>query len=229
LTGTAIVSPSVFHAAGKFSSMLDHILLGCSNLDDGLVFVEQHTGVRAAFGGVHPDRGTVNALLSLGEGHYLEIIAPDPNAKSVQPWANPMRETLSGLKSPRLINWAAHTRDIEGLAKKLQESDIPVLVTRPGSRRRPDGSVLLWKSFNLADDHHGVLPFFIEWDANSLHPSVDAPAGCKIDYFAAADQKPFELSKIFRLMEIDVQIESAEKPQLRARIAGPKGTLEVSS
>jgi hypothetical protein len=207
--------------------MLDHILLGCSNLDDGLVYVEQYTGIRAAFGGVHPDRGTMNALLSLGEGHYLEIIAPDPNAKSVQPWAIPMRERLSGLESPTLINWAAHTRDIEGLAKKLREAGISILVSRPGSRRRPDGSVLRWKSFNLADDHDGVLPFFIEWDANSLHPSLDAPAGCKIDYFAAADEKPSELSKVFRLMEIDVAIESAEGPGLRARITSRKGTLEI--
>jgi hypothetical protein len=67
--------------------MLDHVMLGCNDLDRGIASVEQHTGVRAAFGGVHPDRGTANALLSLGERHYLEIIAPDPKAANIEPGA----------------------------------------------------------------------------------------------------------------------------------------------
>jgi catechol 2,3-dioxygenase-like lactoylglutathione lyase family enzyme len=229
LTGAASLVPPSLWAAEEFPSLLDHIILGCNDLDRGIAFVEERTGVRAMLGGVHPGRGTANALLSFGERHYLEIMAPDPKATAVQPSALQQVTVLKGLTSPRLMTWAAHPGDIDALAKKLRESGIATLGPSPGSRKRPDGRVLSWKSLSLADDHHGLLPFFIEWRANSVHPSSDAPPGCHIEHFAAAEQDPVELSKIFQRIGIDALVERGEKPQLRVRISGPKGTLEMTS
>ena len=58
LIGGALASPFSSFGADEVSTLLDHILLGCSDLVRGIDFVEKHIGVQAAFGGVHPGRGT---------------------------------------------------------------------------------------------------------------------------------------------------------------------------
>src|SRR5260221_13482853 len=109
---------------------LDHILLGTPELQAGIDFVEKRTGVRATFGGVHPGRGTQNALLSLGERRYLEIIAPDP----AQPGAkNPLASNLHSLAEPRLVGWAAHPGSISAFAEKLRASAVKFVGPTPPS------------------------------------------------------------------------------------------------
>jgi hypothetical protein len=203
---------------------LDHILLGCDNLDRGIKFVEERTGIRAAYGGVHPGRGTRNALLSFGERHYLEIIAPDPNQSDLK-----QHSDIREMSTPRLIGWAVHPGDLNALAEKLRAARLAFAGPYPGSRKRPDGRVLNWKSLALADDRHGLLPFFIEWSADSIHPATDAPAGCRLQHFGIASPDPEQLSGFMRLIGIEAPVEPGEKAELRALIVGPKGDLEARS
>ena len=228
-TTSAMIASSYSWAADAFPPMLDHIILGCSDLNQGIDFVEHHTGVRAAIGGSHPDRGTRNALLSLGTRHYLEIMAPDPNAKNIEPGARLRLNELEKLARPLLVTWAIHTPDIEEAAKKLREAGIAANGPTPGSRVRPDGRVLNWKTLNPEEDHHGSLPFLIEWTSESVHPSSDAPAGCHLDRFAVADPDPVALRKILTTMGVEMVVEAGKMSRISARISGPKGTLEASS
>jgi hypothetical protein len=224
ITAGAAIAPSVSWPAEDVPSLLDHILLGCSDLDRGIAFVEEHTGVRAAFGGVHPGRGTQNAILSLGTRRYLEIIAPDPKQPSVQQCSE-----ITTLKEPRLIGWAAHPGDLDALAKKLREAGVAFEGRRAGSRARPNGHVLHWSTLTLQDDAKGLLPFFIEWSADSLHPSEDSPKGCSLLHFQAVTPDPGKLIKMTALLGIDLPINKGEKPLLIATIAGPKGQFSVTS
>ena len=74
-----------------------------------------------------------------------------------------------------------------------------------------------------------MLPFFIEWGTDSIHPSRDAPPGCRLERFVIAGPNPAELSSTFERLGVDVAVERAGRIQLRARITGPKGALEVTS
>jgi hypothetical protein len=180
--------------------------------------------VRAAYGGIHPGRGTRNALLSLGERKYLEIMAPDPAQQGTL-----QIPRLRELRDPRIVGWAVHPRDVTKLAEHLRQAGVAFKDPQPGSRARPDGKVLHWKSLTLLDDDDGLLPFFIEWSADSLHPSADAPKGCTLERFAAVSPHSDDLAKQIAILQIDLSIASGEKPALQATIAGPQGKLQVSS
>jgi hypothetical protein len=232
-TGTTLAAFSL-RAQGSDSvpTILDHILLGSADLDAGIAFVEQHAGVRAAFGGVHPGRGTQNALLSLGDRHYLEIIAPDPKQQGAN--VTPMFRAdliahLRSLSTPHLVGWAAHPGSLDAFAKKIREAGMAFHGPTPGSRKRPDGRVLQWQTLNLEDDHSGLLPFFIEWAADSPHPASDAPSGCGVTHFALAAPDFDALKRTTVILGLDVAVEKNEKPQIRATLRGPKCQLDLTS
>jgi catechol 2,3-dioxygenase-like lactoylglutathione lyase family enzyme len=225
LCGSTALIPSLAWTAGvDVPPLLDHFILGCDDLDRGIAFVEKHTGVRAAFGGVHPGRGTRNALLALGERKYLEIMAID-RAQNITPQIPRLLE----LKEPRIVGWAVHPADVMQFAAHLREAGVAFKDPQPGSRQRLDGKVLHWKSLTLTDDRDGLLPFFIEWSADSLHPSADAPKGCRLERFAAVTPNPQELAKRAAILEIDLPISSGQKPALEATIVGPQGQLTAVS
>jgi hypothetical protein len=203
---------------------LDHIILGCNDLDAGVEFVFQRTGVRAAAGGVHPGAGTKNALLSLGRLQYLEIIAPDPSqSASTDP------RHVASLKNPALVGWAIHRPDVNKLAGVLQAAGVECVGPKHGSRARPDGTTLNWASLTLKDDMDGVLPFFIEWDANSVHPSMDAPAGCRLADLWIASPDPASLQGLTAKLQLEVQIRRSDELRLAATVVGPKGTMQLLS
>jgi Glyoxalase-like domain len=202
----------------------DHIILGCNDLDAGVDYVYRKTGVRAAAGGVHPGAGTRNALLSLGKLRYLEIIAPDPSqAASTDP------RHVASLKNPALVGWALHRQDLKAFASLLQSEGVESVGPKPGSRDRPDGTTLRWASLTLKNDDDGVLPFFIEWDSKSLHPSMDAPSGCRLADLRIGAPNPAALRALCARLQLDVQIRASNDLHLAATIVGPKGALQLLS
>ena len=228
-TGATFLGPRIASSSQpqRVPKLLDHILLGCSNLATGIDFVYQQTGVRAEFGGVHPGNGTQNALLSLGTNRYLEIIAPDPK----QPASADTRDLRNLDDDPAIVGWAAHHADIEALAARLKKQGFEIEGPMPGSRKRPDGRLLTWKVMRLKGDPTLLLPFFIEWSADSIHPSVDSPQGCSLLRFQAfaPNADAHAISRQMQLLGLDLPMAEGKHSLLVATISGPKGQLELTS
>jgi hypothetical protein len=207
---------------------VDHLLLGVSDLDEGISWVERATGVRAIVGGSHPGRGTRNALLSLGGRQYLEVVAPDPAQSSTAQGAS-----LLTLKEPRLIGWAAASEDLGALSTKARGSGLELMGPRDGSRATPGGKLLRWRTISVVKQFsaNGVdpIPFFIEWAADSVHPSQDSPRGCELQSFEIAHPNSEAVRETLRRLGIDAAVRQAETARLVATLRTPKGVVVLDS
>jgi hypothetical protein len=205
---------------------VDHLLLGAADLDMGVAWVEKLTGVKAAAGGSHPGVGTRNALVSVGGKQYLEIIAPDPAQTAFN-----FQIDIRTLAQPRLINWAAATADIQSVAKRAREAGQQLFGPRDGSRLRPDGKTLKWKTLGVLNKFGmgGVepFPFFIQWEAGSVHPSEDSPGGCRLQSFEIERPDPASLTEALRRLGIEAKVRRANTTRLIAVLRTPKGVVEL--
>ena len=170
-------SPEARRARRRRSCAIDHIVYTCARLEDGIDAIERLTGVRAVVGGRHLGIGTHNALLSLGEEAYLEIIAPDPS----QP--EPEQPRPFQLDDPtrhgRIVAFALHPTkkaSIELLAASMRLEGEPPGAIRAMSRDKPDGTRLSWLLTPLSRAS-GPRPWLIDW-GSTAHPAATSPPGC---------------------------------------------------
>ena len=218
IAGAPIPRPAV--------SAVDHLLIGASDLDRGIDWVEQRTGVRAAIGGTHPGAGTRNALLSLGGRHYLEIIAPDPAQSAFN-----FQIDIRSLAEPRLITWAAAVKDIEAVAKAARDAGYQLFGPRDGSRQTPSGKLLRWRTLGVINKLGGggvePIPFFIEWAPDSPHPSQDSPAGCELQSVHFHHPDSSALAAALKGLGIEGKVAQAGAVHLSASLKTPKGPVAL--
>jgi hypothetical protein len=207
----------------RATTAVDHLVLGVADLDQGMTWIEKVTGVRAVIGGTHPGAGTRNALLSFGNKQYLEILAPDPAQDQKAGRFGDLRQ----LAAPRLLTWAAATKEIDAVARAARAAGYEIDGPRDGSRARPDGKLLRWKSMSIKNELGGVIPFFIEWAADVVHPSDDSPQGCKLTSLEIEHQEPQKVSEMLKKLGIEARVGRFTEARLKAVIASPKGKVEL--
>ena len=209
----------------KPAASVDHVIVGVSDLAQGMVQIEQLTGVRPVIGGAHPGAGTQNALLSLGEGTYLEILAPNP-AERV---ASPDVEQLSRLTKPTPIGWAISASDAGSLRTALASQGFKLTAPDPGSRRKPDGSMLSWVTFGFANLDHPLAPFFIIWGNPAQHPSRTSARGCELRSIHFEDPAAAGLGRAVKALAVNVAVTKARRSRMTVDLTCPKGDVKLGN
>ena len=120
---------------------VDHLVLATPDVDDTADRLTTTLGVATVLGGRHPQWGTRNALMALGEHAYLEIVGPDRDALPQEP---PRPFGLDTLTVPRLVTWAVRGRALEKLVGQARASGVDLGEVQHRTRRRPDGVLLSW-------------------------------------------------------------------------------------
>lgn len=206
---------------------VDHLVYICQDLQAGMAAVEKLTGVLPSYGGHHPGLGTHNALLSLGDTAYLEIIAPDPSQEApARPRVFGLDESLpDGLISAFCVHPTGSHTTIQRLAAALQHargrSEPEAL--RQQSRVAPSGESVHW-TFSSPWAARTALPFLIDWAGSPTSPHHNAPRGCQLVQMSCCVDMAERDEKLQLLQRIGLQglrgVPSTAPPPFSVHVLG---------
>jgi hypothetical protein len=132
-------------------------------------------GVAPVDGGVHPRFGTRNIILPLANENYVEVVEVlDHPASDKAPFGQAVRARSEA--GGGWLGWVVAVDDIAPAEQRLGRE------AAPGNRHRPDGVELRWRQLGvkgLISDPQ--LPFFVQWEDMSVHPSNGAQGDVAIE------------------------------------------------
>ena len=147
------------------STLIDHVLLAVPDLEGaGAKLLDEH-GLASAEGGRHAGWGTANRIVPLGDGQYIELVAVVDETQAMgTPFGSAARALVE--QDGGLLAWCVAVDDADVHAERLG------LSVTEGSRRRPDGVTLSWRTAGMeAAMAEQWRPFFLQWEIpDDAHP-----------------------------------------------------------
>lgn len=200
---------------------IDHIILAVNDLDSGIEQFEKLTGIKAEYGGGHPNSYTHNAIVALDGMAYIEILAPKKELDTVP-------EFFKNLNQLKPIGFALSTNEIEFLEKTVQDAHFKTNGIEDWSRTKPNGDKLKWKLLQIQAPSIDINPFFIDWSEESGHPSFQTNANCSLLEFKLTTPYKNEIETILTGNGAKIKIlkmKDGDTVQLRLAIKTPKGKI----
>jgi hypothetical protein len=202
---------------------IDHIVYSVLDLDQAMDHIESQLGVRPVFGGYHKTQGTKNALLNLGEGCYLEILAVDEhNAKIKSPrWMG-----IDLITKSRITRWALKSEDIDLDSKVLNAHNDKMGTIYQGSRKTTTGETLAWKMIlPLSSPDIELIPFMVDWSESAFHPTEKLQEGCSLKEISLAGSAADKSNQVFNELSISNNISNTINTTISITIEGPNGLI----
>lgn len=205
---------------------LDHLSIIAPSLKQGVAHVRDCLGIDMPFGRQHPDMGTHNHLLRLGDDVYLEVIAIDPAAPA------PAQARWFGLddrdavraawdSGRRLRGWVARTQQMDAVLAQHghlldRKTQLSAGAAPPYFFAIPAGGAL-----PLA----GVAPSVI--DRGQRPPPIASmpDLGARLHCFTIEHPEPDRIEAQYAALAIDKppQVRKANAFRYRAEIRTPGG------
>lgn len=209
---------------------LDHLVLATTTLAEGVAYVAALTGAAPVAGGRHASMGTHNALLSLGAGRYLEVIAVDPAGRRPDRprWFDLDDDALRALiaERPRLVHWVARTDDLESF---VAACPVPLGAVHPMAR-----GAFRWRITILDDGRRsasGVVPALIQWDVPA-HPADGLPeSGVSLARLEAVHPEPGSVRAALAALRLSeaIEVTGGPEPRLAATLRTPRGLVALTT
>lgn len=135
---------------------IDHLMICVPHLDEGTAAYTR-MGFNVHPGGVHPGRGTHNAI-AFFERDYLEVMGLRDRAEHVAA-AGPAGGLLEFLERGGGLRYiAVQSDDIDADVAAMRQRGVDVTDASEGGRRTPSGAELRWKASKLGPANE--LPIF---------------------------------------------------------------------
>ncbi len=203
---------------------VDHLVYAVPDLQAGMDEIEKLLHRRPVPGGRHPGFGTHNALVSLGPTTYLEIIAPDPALP------RPDRGVLffdDDHLAARLATWVVRTERIDDAVAAMGAAGFDLAGVEPGSREKPDGTVLSWRLTDpWAPRLGGALPFLIAW-GDTPHPAGAAPRAGELVGLRIEHPEPDGVRRALAVLGLEVEVRFADRFRMVAAVETARGEVEL--
>lgn len=206
-------------------TQIDHIGLACRDLQEGIQYFQDLTGVKPHLNDPSTSLPFQNAYVRIGEETFLEILGPNPTHTGF----HPLKSLLKNFKEPTLWFWYISTIDFDGLEASIKEAGR--CIDRKIEMETEAGATYV--SGSIGPGFYPVYPNVIQWKSK---PEKDIPMEMQVTPmkgFSVTTSEKEKMKSFFLAVGISDRVlkDSAEdgKSYLSLTLDTPKGEVQLKS